>query len=411
VGVLFRAKRNVQIAADAAAFAGALDYYYNGSDATAESRGALAAEANGMTSSQITVNSPPAGGPNATKEGFVEAIAIQPNSTLFMGYLSGITSINVAARAVAGAPGDSNNCVWLMDPTMDDALELKGNGTLDATNCGVYVNSNSNNAVDGNGNTAVNSPRLSIVGNVGNDPGLDPGHTYMGVPPQSPPIPTDISGTPTCTSTFSIGSITTANKATYSGSSTNNVVCFNNAVSIASGVSLPGAAGNGVLYVFKNGVSLGGTNSFGSATDVNGVFSNTLGATLDIAGGALSQGNAALSIYAPTSGDYNAIALMQPSTNPTGSHCPASPVDPCLLIQRGDSGSVFDGIIYAPGMYVAQKVCLSKLLTSTLLATAHRTPSRRRSKWLHWWSRRRQGWRTELDSIAASPGKPWWNLR
>jgi hypothetical protein len=50
VGVLFRAKRNVQIAADAAAFAGALDYYYNGSDATAESRGALAAEANGMTS-------------------------------------------------------------------------------------------------------------------------------------------------------------------------------------------------------------------------------------------------------------------------------------------------------------------------------------------------------------------------
>ena len=32
VGMLFRAKRNMQIAADAAAIAGALDYKYNGSD-------------------------------------------------------------------------------------------------------------------------------------------------------------------------------------------------------------------------------------------------------------------------------------------------------------------------------------------------------------------------------------------
>ena len=36
VGLLFRAKRNVQIAADAAAIAGALDYKYNNSISSAK---------------------------------------------------------------------------------------------------------------------------------------------------------------------------------------------------------------------------------------------------------------------------------------------------------------------------------------------------------------------------------------
>ena len=39
VGVLFRARRNMQIAADAAAVAGALDYKYNGIGLSARQRG------------------------------------------------------------------------------------------------------------------------------------------------------------------------------------------------------------------------------------------------------------------------------------------------------------------------------------------------------------------------------------
>ena len=45
VGMLFRAKRNMQIAADAAAIAGALDYKYNGSITSAQTAAEAAATA------------------------------------------------------------------------------------------------------------------------------------------------------------------------------------------------------------------------------------------------------------------------------------------------------------------------------------------------------------------------------
>jgi hypothetical protein len=114
------------------------------------------------------------------------------------------------------------------------------------------------------------------------------------------------------------------------------------------------------LYVFENGVSLSGAVTFGSGTASPAgcttnctSFSNTQGAVLDLAGGSLIQGNASLSVYAPTSGTYNSIGLMIPATNTTWSgSCPASKVSPCMEIQRGSSGSTFDGMIYAPGAYL-----------------------------------------------------------
>src|ERR1035441_7238132 len=50
VGFLFRARRNMQIAADAAAIAAALDYKYNNSKTSAQNAGVSAAAANGVTS-------------------------------------------------------------------------------------------------------------------------------------------------------------------------------------------------------------------------------------------------------------------------------------------------------------------------------------------------------------------------
>ena len=49
VGLLFRAHRNVQIAADAAAIAAALDYKYNNSITSAQTAGQSAASINGVT--------------------------------------------------------------------------------------------------------------------------------------------------------------------------------------------------------------------------------------------------------------------------------------------------------------------------------------------------------------------------
>src|SRR6478752_6573570 len=70
VGILFRSKRNMQIAADSAAVAAALDYYYNNATAAnplthAQAAAQTAATANGVTNGTngtVTVNCHPSSG-------------------------------------------------------------------------------------------------------------------------------------------------------------------------------------------------------------------------------------------------------------------------------------------------------------------------------------------------------------
>jgi uncharacterized membrane protein len=67
MGLLFHTKRNIQIAADAAAIAGALDYEYNTSATKAQAAGRAASAANGFTNGSngtvVTINVPPSMGP------------------------------------------------------------------------------------------------------------------------------------------------------------------------------------------------------------------------------------------------------------------------------------------------------------------------------------------------------------
>jgi hypothetical protein len=368
VGVLFRARRNMQIAADAAAMAGAVQLFY-GPSSNVQTVAYAAATANGVDHSNaansVLINTPPIDGPNTGCSSCVEARVAAPNPTFFLGVL-GFGAVNVSARAVAGAPGVGSGCIYLMDPTMPSELDLQGSAAINAPGCGIYVNSNSTTAVTyNNGHTGnINAATLAIVGNdTAAQSNLTNVSVSIKVAPEGPPISTQLPGIPPggCTQTSTLSSITTGNASTVSGSSANNVVCFTAAnVQIASGVVLPGALGSGVLYVFENGVQLSGgvqigcygsLSPCGATPPSSGPFlaSSTYGATLDLDGGALSQGNAQLTIFAPTSGTYNSIALMQPSTNLTGGSCPAySGTPPCMLIQRGSSNSTFDGIIYAP---------------------------------------------------------------
>ncbi len=380
VGVLFHARRNMQTAADAAAMAGATELFYNGVT-NVNAKAYSAAKANGVdhTVTGNTVNvtiAPTLSGGGGACASCVEVQLATPNPTIFMATFanlfssSSFSSINVSAMAVAGAPGNSTNCIYLTDPTLSSELDMQGAATINAPGCAVYVNSDSTSAVKSTGNPALNSPLLSVVGN---DPGasaLGATATQTQVTPETPPIPTNLPAIPPggCTSSSSASEITVSTtgsgkitQTAVGGSSSNNVVCFTNTggVTIDDGVALSGAAGNGVLYVFEKGVTLNGAVTFGSGTaspsgcTITCTFTNTAGAVLDLAGGSLNQGNASLSIYAPTSGIYNSVGLMVPSTNTTWSGgCPASKVSPCMEIQRGSSGSTFDGMVYAPNAYI-----------------------------------------------------------
>jgi len=342
VGLLFRARRNMQIAADAAAMAGATQLFY-GPKAQYQNAAYSAATANGvdhtLAGNTVLVNSPPVDGPNTGCATCVEVRLGSPAQTFFAGLITGGHSMVVAARAVAGAPASGQACVYVMDPKAAKALTIHGSGAILMPDCGVYVNSDASNALCVTGSASKSTfPWIDVVGSQpgnGNCGGSlnQTGNVSLNSAVQNDPygnltgpVP-DKSGN--CTGS---GMTTDTSTKTISGAynaPSGGTVCFTNAVTLSAGATL----GDG-MYVFENGLTIGK----GSVT----VGTTTNGATLDIYGGSYSQDTAsALTIYAPTSGTYNAIALMQPSNNTNA-----------MQVSFGSSGAVFDGMIYAPAAYV-----------------------------------------------------------
>lgn len=346
VGLLFRAQRNLQTAADAAAIAGALDYLYNNSTASATTAADNASTSNGFTNGTggvvVTVSAPPTDGPNAGGAGFVEVIVTQPNPTIFMSTFSmlfggnNFSTVNVSARAVAGSPGASNSCVYILDPTASDAMELQGSFDVTAPNCGVVVDSNASDALQftGGGGT-LTAGSVSVVGGDGGQTGDSTPAPVTGATPVSDPL--NITGPNTtnggCT-TGTGGNTSTATSVTgtvTAGSS--GIICYSNAVTM-SNVTLGGA--NPTVLVFENGVTLGGT-----------INSGTGGSTLDVLGGAFNVNTGStMAIVAPTTAPTSitsayyipaGVALMQPTSNKTE-----------MQIQFGASSGTLTGIIYAP---------------------------------------------------------------
>jgi hypothetical protein len=329
VGVLFRARRNLQTAADGAAMAAALDYLYNGSVTSAQAAGQAAATANGVTNGAggavVTVGSPTSG-PNTGKTGYFEAIITQPNGTSFMGLISHQNTVTVGSRAVAGTPTASQACIYIASPTGSDVLKFQGNTTVTAPGCGIYVNSNDPGALKVTGNsTKVTASYFNLTQPSYSGKNTPPTNPTANTPPMSDPLGNITGPTPPggCTSTDTANSVSGNYNA--SGGLT-SIVCFPNAVKLTNGTTLgPG------LYVFQNGVTI----PTGATVTVNG-------GTLDLYGGTLNQAsNSVLNRIAPTSGTYIGIAILQPATNTTQ-----------LQVQFGSNNEKLDGIIYAPGAEV-----------------------------------------------------------
>lgn len=322
IGILFRTRRNLQIAADAAATAGALDFYYNGSASSAESAAQAGASANGVTNGQngavVAVNSPPADGPNSGVLGDVEVIIRKPNPTIFMKMFK-YDSVSVAARAVAGTPLPSKNCVYVLSPTGAGAMQLSGSFDVSVSHCGVMVDSSDPYALQFTGSTGyLTASSVSVVGGDGGQIGNSNPTPVTGAPPQNDPL--RISGpvpSNDCTQTSAATSLT----ASVSGPGAGKVLCFANPVSMNNVTLGPG------IYLFENGATTSGT-----------ITSGVGGVTLDIYSGALTlNSGTVLNLVAPTSGETNGVALMEPSSNSSQ-----------ITIQKGNVTGSLTGIIYAP---------------------------------------------------------------
>lgn len=335
VGMLFNTRRKLQIAADAAATAAALQYLYiyDGSNQTTAETSAIAAgNAAGQSNASgsavaVAVNTNP--NSPASHQGcvgttcFFEAFASQQNPTLFYGTFFALwqgrsaNAVTVGARAVAGTPKSTNYCVYLTNSS-GTALTVQGNWSLNAASCGVYINSDSGSVEADTGKAAksgVSATTVAIVGSMPNNVTIAPGSSPTVL--QTLPVTIPFSNTPSPT-------IPGSCPAPPGGTLTGTVAagCYSGPVTLGS------ATLNG-LYIFTGDVTINGA-----------ITSGTNGVTLAIMNGTLTikPGNSTLNLIAPTSGKYSDIAIYQPLTNKN-----------TLGLQAGHAIGKLAGFIYAPG--------------------------------------------------------------
>jgi hypothetical protein len=382
VGVLFRAQRKVQTAADAAAIAAGLAYWSNGNGTTPSSCGGStgtipcnaatsAAQDNGISDlTQVAVHVPPSYGQH-TGTSYVEVIVRQPNPTIFMGTFSGLfpggstTSLSpmtVGARAVAGIVPDQN-CMITLNPNGADSFDVQGSAHISAPNCGIQINSSNGTALCTTGGATVTAPSIQIVGAQNINPPCNgtQANAQTGVTPVDDPFK-GITW-PNCTSGYTVpgGVINSTTSAALLASATTqtvgsggtatsaSVVCVANTVSIASGTVLGATTDTPPkIFVFMNGLNQpGGTGSF------------TINGTVDIQGGSFDQGNYGMTINGPLPGNgtYATLGFIVPGglTPNNTIACGSSyhgPSGPCVQLQFGSGYGGLDGIVYAPNATV-----------------------------------------------------------
>ena len=327
VGLLFRAKRNLQIVADAAATAGAQNLNYGLSASTAAQAAATRnGVTNGVGGAVVTVYSPPNDGPNTSCATCVEVIVSEPNPTTFVGMITGTNSVTVAARAVGGTSA-GKGCVYALNTT-GQAIEDTGSGNISLPSCGILDNSSSdtgnNEALVNTGSGTITASSILVVGGYSESHlnSISPTPTTGAIPVSDP-----LSGlvapsfnAASCLSDPNVNSTTTIGPASSGGT-----ICYNGlTISAGSGtVTL-----NPGIYVINGKLSL-----TGSAT----VTGTGVTFYLPSNGDQISMTESGpVTLSAPTSGTYNGILFFQGRSDTTAITISAS------------GASTIEGIVYAP---------------------------------------------------------------
>ncbi|MCW5749858.1 MAG: hypothetical protein KIT81_01825 [Alphaproteobacteria bacterium] len=165
-GVWYLDKRQAQTAADAGAFAGALERW-RGNSAGVQTAVTQAVTKNGYVNGSdavVTIHHPPSQGAYAGSGSAVEVIVQRSHQPLFAALFVG-GNVNVAARAVAQVQTIGRACVLALDLTASSAIGNKGNPFVDMTGCVLAANSNSQSAIALSGSSQLAANSLWMVGN------------------------------------------------------------------------------------------------------------------------------------------------------------------------------------------------------------------------------------------------------
>ena len=160
---MFKAKRSLQSAADAAVVAAAhelrkqnLDGFVVAAEEDARMNGA-----NEESGAVVHVNYPPKAGRWAGNRDYVEVLVEREVPTLFMRAL-GKSSVQVEARAVAGLV-DRNIGVYALDPGDPRTLSVAKDGHVEVPDCDVFVNSRNGSAAVTEGSGSLSAGRVATT--------------------------------------------------------------------------------------------------------------------------------------------------------------------------------------------------------------------------------------------------------
>lgn len=372
VGALFHSKRKMQAAADAAATAAALNDYNLNMGYTMQTDTAAAdaaAKANGYTDGQngvvVTVNAPPTDGYHQAP-GYVEVIISKPDPLYFFKFFTGNSTATVAARAVAGDPAYSENCMWAQNQ-----FYIKGSGCVAGVGqngsttscvstspkgCGIYVDSSSSDAIYNNDNatvidvTSINTPGGGSKFQTTPTP-VSSGAGSLPAPYQNLPTPDPANYCVATTynsngtvkqqgniytgSSYTGGTLPSISESftTTFGTANIPVTCFSASnVSIGNGTTnlqIGDPTTNGFFF-FENGVKVNGYVTFGALSNNEPCGqNNNLGALIyNYAGTIQYRPNSYMTAYSMPCGPWAGIAVYQPASNTNA-----------LNLQFGNSGA------------------------------------------------------------------------
>src|ERR1700716_355909 len=296
VGTWYGTKRNMQGAADSAAYSAAIaknvppgtsSVFTAQAKSVAGNYGYVDAS-NNVT---VTVNNPPKLGNSSTNNFAIEVTIQQPQqASLSATYMK--TAPTLAARAVALLT-TSSKCVYALNPNVSDSLHVDGGGVISSA-CGVAVNSSSTSAAIING--TLSAPTVDIVGGYSgtiNSPKITTGSKRVSDPLFYLPPPS-----------YLLGSCDYINYSISSGTVSLSKGVYCGGITISGNAAVTLNAGTYILM--GGGLTISGT----------GTVSGT-GVTLYNTGNTLYPykpvqiDNSAVNLTAPTSGVLAGILFFQ----------------------------------------------------------------------------------------------------
>jgi Flp pilus assembly protein TadG len=332
VGQIRLAKQRLQMVADAAALAGALELSQCGGTANCSAMNTAAQAAlteNSLTGSTVlnhcapssttiltvTVNNGPcalASDPHNGNTSYVEVVISQPQPTYFASVL-GINSILIKTRAEAARAG-GNTCMYALDPSGPGALTVELLAAVYSPGCGIMVESTSGSAIScllG----SITAPKISVVGGVpffslcAYSPPASTGSISPGDPLAYLPTP----AIPACGTSHSIAATHHGSDAKLVISATSSLypdAAYCGGIVIAPGANVTFMPGT---YVLKSTKSTDGglQIELGTSVSGSGVTFYNVGPKGGVNFSWTSFTIGGVNLTAPTSGTYSGVLFFQ----------------------------------------------------------------------------------------------------